>query len=139
MYLVLISDIYWFVTRPSGLAVKHKCCFVKYVVLQNKIEQQSVSIKAELYVALQNCLFFSPSTRRDGNLPSPEKSIWIVNDNCQLTALTVILTACISTQADFSKYFQETWTDQTGFCIYYPCILIAMIEEVMLEMPTERQ
>lgn len=56
-----------------------------------------------------------------------------------MSALTVLLTACMSTQADFSKSFQETSKDQTDFCIYYSFILIAITEEVVLEMPTERQ
>lgn len=56
---------------------------------------------------------------------------------CQLLALTVILTACISTQADFSKSFQEIPTDQTDFYIYCSCVLIAVTEEVVLEMPRE--
>lgn len=52
----------------------------------------------------------------------------------QVLAYTIILTACILTQADSSKSFQS------NFCIYcFSCALRAVTEEVILEMTIERQ
>lgn len=51
-----------------------------------------------------------------------------------LLAYTIVLSACILIQADFSKLFQS------NFYIYcFSCALRAVIEEVILEITIERQ